>query len=271
MGQTIGLALIALLCFGINDFLFKRATQQGASAHNIVMTLSLTMFPLLLLYGLVTGDLAANPAALWGTVGAGFSYIGGYSFAKALKSGAVSIAAITFLAEKLTILKLGGFAIAVVAVWLLLGGASNSKTEIPRDALTRVVVATVCVGVAFFCFKLGIHQGATPASVLLAQTIGLSSVATVASILIDKRFTPSSTSVRYGVVIGIIQSIGLGSLLEGLVKGEVSILFPIAQLSFLVTAIMGVLFLKEQVTARKNAGLAAAVGAVAMLGLAVQQ
>ena len=238
-----------------------------------------------MLYGLVTGDLAANPAALWGTVGAGFSYIGGYSFAKALKSGAVSIAApvfrlsfivtavlaITFLGEKLTILKLGGFTIAVVAAWLLLGGASNSKTEIPRDALTRVVVATVCVGVAFFCFKLGIHHGATPASVLLAQTIGLSSAATVASILIDKRFTPSSTSVRYGVVIGIIQSIGLGSLLEGLVKGEVSILFPIAQLSFLVTAIIGVLLLKEQVTARKSAGLVAAVGAVAMLGLAVQQ
>ncbi len=285
MRHAVGLALVGLLCFGINDLIFKRAAQHGVSSHNMMMTVSLTMFPLVLAYGMFSGKLAADLAALWGAVGGVFTFIGFYSFSRSLGSGAVSIAApvfrlafvvtsalaIAFLPERLTLLKAAGSGFAVVAAWLLLGGMGKAGTEISREGLGQVLFATLCVGVSFFFFKLGIVQGASPASVLLAQNIALTACATAASITIDKRFSASPAALRHGIPFGIIQAIGFGSVIEGLGSGEVSILYPIAQLSFLVTAFVGLLFLKEKVTPRKMAGLGAAIGAVAVLGLAAQQ
>lgn len=73
------------------------------------------------------------------------------------------------------------------------------------------------------------------------------------------------------VLFGVIQTVGFAALLEGLVSGEASILVPIAQLSFVVTALIGIAFLKESLTARKTAGLLAAVAAVGVLAMAARQ
>ena len=284
MQHAVGLALVGLVCFGINDYIFKRASQNGASSHNMLMTVSLTMFPLVLAYGLLSGRLAGHPAALWGALGGVFTFIGFYSFSRSLGAGAVSIAApvfrlafvvssalaIAFIPETLTVSKVAGSGIAVVAAWLLLGGTGKANAELSRAALGQVLFATVCVGVSFFFFKLGIVRGSSPASVLLAQNIGLTICATAASVAIDRRFFASPAALRHGIVFGIIQAIGFGSVIEGLGRGEVSILYPIAQLSFVVTATIGLVFLKEKITPRKLLGLSAAVVAVVVLGLAAK-
>jgi len=115
-----------------------------------------------------------------------------------------------------------------------------------------------------------LRQGATPASVLLCQVVALSSASTALSVYLDRGFTASPAVLRYGIPFGVSQAIGFGALIEGLAIGEASILVPIAQLSFVITAIVGLTFLKEAVTARKLVGLAAAVGAVILLALAAR-
>jgi len=57
-------------------------------------------------------------------------------------------------------------------------------------------------------------------------------------------------------------------LFESLARGEASVLVPISQMGFVVTAVIGVAFLGEPLTARKSAGLAFAVGALACLASA---
>ncbi len=156
-------------------------------------------------------------------------------------------------------------------MWLLLGNsAAGARVEIPREAITRVLLATVATGIAFFLFKLALRQGATPATVLLCQVIALSSAATAFSIYLDRGFAASRTALRYGIPFGVSQAIGFGALVIGLAVGEASILVPIGQLSFVLTAVIGLTFLKEAVTARKLVGLASAVGAVALLALAAR-
>jgi uncharacterized membrane protein len=54
-------------------------------------------------------------------------------------------------------------------------------------------------------------------------------------------------------------------MLHGLTEGPASVLVPIAQMGFIVTAALGVLVLHERMTARKGAGLAAALAALAAL------
>ncbi len=285
MASGVPYALLTLFCFGLNDLLFKRAAQHGAASHQIMMVLTLTMVPFFVAFGVLTQSVVPAPAALWGSVGGLFAYYGFYNFSRSLKSGAVSILAPIFrlqfvvtailalaiFGEDLSAAKTGGLGLAIAAVWLLLGNsAAGARVEIPREAITRVLLATVATGIAFFLFKLALRQGATPATVLLCQVIALSSAATAFSIYLDRGFAASRTALRYGIPFGVSQAIGFGALVIGLAVGEASILVPIGQLSFVLTAVIGLTFLKEAVTARKLVGLASAVGAVALLALAAR-
>lgn len=285
MASGVLYALLTLFCFGLNDLLFKKAAQHGAASHQIMMVLTLTMLPFFVAYGLLTQSIVLAPAALWASVGGLFAYFGFYNFSRSLKSGAVSILspifrlqfvvtailALAFFGEHLSAAKVGGLFLAIAAVWLLLGnGTAGASVEMPREAVTRVLLATVATGIAFFLFKLALRQGATPATVLLCQIVALSSAATGVSIYLDRRFVAARAALRYGIPFGVSQAVGFGALVIGLAVGEASILVPIAQLSFVLTAIVGLTFLKEAATVRKMVGLAAAVGAVALLALAAR-
>ena len=54
-------------------------------------------------------------------------------------------------------------------------------------------------------------------------------------------------------------------LFESLARGEASVLVPISQMGFVVTAVFGLVFLREPFTMRKSGGLAFAVAALACL------
>ena len=56
-------------------------------------------------------------------------------------------------------------------------------------------------------------------------------------------------------------------LLQGITRGEASVLVPIAQMSFIVTAIFGIGVLKEPLNIRKALGFVAAFGALAVLAM----
>lgn len=281
MFETIGFAVIALLAFGVNDVIFKRAAQRGATAHHMMMVLALTMLPVIVAYGMLSGTLVVHAGALWGAVGGCFTYFAFYNFSKALQAGAVSVAvpvfrlffvgtailSIVFLHESLTWLKVVGLACGVLAVWLLLA-QSGGASEISREALGRIVGAAVLGSAPFFFFKIGLLRGATMASVIVCQAITVSTIATIAVFLKERNVAAPRVAVQHGVVFGVIQAFGFGILLEGMVRGEASVLVPIAQLSFLVSAVVGIALWNETLSKRKVAGILAAVGAVVLLGLA---
>jgi multidrug transporter EmrE-like cation transporter len=52
-----------------------------------------------------------------------------------------------------------------------------------------------------------------------------------------------------------------------LLIGPASVLIPVAQLGFVVTAVFGVVLFKESLTLRKQAGLATAAAALVLLAL----
>ena len=54
-------------------------------------------------------------------------------------------------------------------------------------------------------------------------------------------------------------------LVEGMARADASVVVPIAQMGFIVTAMLGFVFLGEPFTGRKGAGLVAALAALASL------
>ena len=268
--------------YGLADFVYKRGAAAGARPHQFLMVQTWFFSSLALLYGLVSGTLAFNAGAWWGALAGVLVVVGYYNFAWSLRHGSVSTNATIFrlsfavtaalavvvLGEPLTAVKLAGLAFALAAVCLLLaspdGGKSRAGPE-DRASLARVLLATVAVGIASFTYKLGLLQGAAPIALVVAQGAVAVTLATAFAAHLDRGVRPSRAALRHAPVAAVLLVCAFVFLAKGLQGGEASVIVPIAQMGFVVTALLGFLLLREPFTLRKGAGLVAAVAALASL------
>ena len=281
MGDAVALALGAMILLGLTDLVYKRGAAAGVQARHFLMLQGWCFLPGVLLYGIFTGTLELARPMLWG-MGAGlFVFIALYNFARALKSGSVSVVAPIFrlsftvtaalavllLGEPLTAWKITGLAAALGAVWLLLGADAGpaSADGTVRSALGQALVAMAAIGVANFLYKVGAATGGTPATFIAGQAILFMPLATAFVWKMDGSVRPPRFAWRYAATAAGLFLVALVMLFESLSRGEASVLVPISQMGFVVTAVVGVVFLGEPVTVRKAAGLAFALAALACL------
>jgi drug/metabolite transporter (DMT)-like permease len=282
LNPSIGYALGALLLYGLADFVYKRGAAAGAQPHQFLMVQTWFFSSLALVYGLATGTLAFGAGALWGALAGVLVVVGYYNFAWSLRHGSVSTHATIFrlsfavtaalavllLGEALTPAKLVGLALALLAAWLLLAapdpGSRRADPE-SRESLARVLVATLAVGVASFTYKLGLRAGAAPVALVVAQGAVAVTLATAFAARLDRGVRPSRAALAHAPVAAVLLVAAFILLAKGLQLGEASVIVPIAQMGFVVTALLGFFLLRETFTARKGAGLVAAVAALASL------
>ena len=282
MNQSIEYALGALLLYGLADFMYKRGAAAGVEPHHFLMVQTWFFTPCALLYGLASGTLAFNVAGLWGAVAGVCAVVGYYNFAHSLRSGSVSTNATIFrlsfavtvalavvvLHEPLTTPKLAGLALVVVAAWLLLAapraGTDGARRE-SRSSLVRVLVATVAVGILSFTYKVGLRDGATPIALVVTQGLVAVTLSTGFTAYVDRRIRASRAAWSHSPIAAVLLVTAFIFLAKGLESGEASVVVPVAQMGFVVTALLGFLLLREPFTARKGAGLAAALAALASL------
>jgi len=282
VSEGIGYALGAMLLYGAADLVYKRGASAGVPAHQFLMVQTWFFTSSALVYGALTETLVANAGALWGAAAGLFVVIGYYNFAYSLRTGSVSTNATIFrlsfavtvalavlvLGEPLTALKLAGLGFALVAVWLLLAApaaASGGAKRETRASLARVLVATFAVGIASFTYKLGLREGATPITLVGVQGIVAVVLCTSLAAFIDRGIRPSRAALRHAPLAALLLVVAFTLLAKGLEAGEASVVVPIAQMGFVVTAILGFTLLREPFTARKGAGLVAALAALASL------
>ncbi len=247
MTPGIEYALGAMLLFGIGDLVYKRGAAAGAQPHHFLMVQSWVFMPTVASYGLFTGSLKFSPAAaLWGGLAGVFALTGFYNFAHSLKSGLISINAPVFrlsfvitaalavllLSEPLTPYKIAGIALALAAVWLLLGApaADPAGRRESRSSLVRVLVATAAVGIGNLIYKYGLRAGATPASLIVAQSVVFVTLATAFVGAVDRRIRPSGAALRYAPRAAIALAFAFAFMVESLARGEASVVVPIAQM-----------------------------------------
>jgi drug/metabolite transporter (DMT)-like permease len=275
------LALGSMLGLGLVDLVYKRGMAAGVRAHHFPMLQGWFFLPAVLLYGLATGTFDPAPYMLWGMAAGAFVFVALYNFARALTAGSVSIVApifrlsftvttalaVVLLGEALTAFKLAGFAAALAAVWLLLGGDGSATPARggARPALARALVAMAAMGVANFLYKVGAAGGGDPATFIAGQAILFTPLATAFAWKVEGRILPPRAGWQYPAMTAALFLAALVMLFESLKLGEASALVPISQMGFVVTAAIGVIFLREPVTARKGAGLACAFAALVFL------
>jgi drug/metabolite transporter (DMT)-like permease len=274
-----GSAFAALICYGLGDFIYKRATAAGIKPRHFLMGQAWCFCPAVFLYAWLTGTLVLAPSAAWGGLAGLFIFVGFYNFLRSLAGGAVSInapifrlnfiitaiLAIAILHEPFKPEMLVALALAVVGIWLLLGGFGERRPEIDRSSLVAVLIATVALGTANFFHTIGLRQGSPPETMLAAQAVVFITLSTVFVRIADGEIAPPRDMWTHAAMAALVLIGAFLFMLHGLTAGPASVLVPIAQMGFVVTAVLGIAVLREPVTVRKSAGLVAALGALAVL------
>jgi transporter family protein len=263
---------------GLADLAYQRGAAAGVKPHHFLMGQAWCFAPLIAAYGLATGTLAPGPAFAWG-MGAGvFVFVALYHFARALKAAPVSVVAPVFrlsftvtvalaivvLGEPLTAVKLAGLVLALAAVWRGRGGAGGGG-EAVRPAIVQALVAMAAMGVANFLYKVGASTGGDPASFIAGQASTFLPLSTAFAWITDRGLRAPRSTWLPAAAAAVSFLAALVLLFESLARGEASVLVPITQMGFVVTAAFGVLVLGEPLRARKAAGLACALAALAAL------
>lgn len=282
MSQPLVYAIAAMLCYGVADFVYKRAAAAAVRSDHFLMAQAWLFCPLVIVYALVTHRLILAPAALWGSVAGVASFLGFYYFSRSLTTGLVSINAsifrmnfivtvflvIGFLGEPLTLRKLAGLALALMATWLLVGsgfGSGRAAKDARMRSLLQLGLATIAFGASNFFHTIGLRHGAVPETLVVAQAAVFMPLATAVVYVGHRELRPPSVTFRYSVVAAILLLSATVLMLRGVAGGQASILVPIAQMGFIVAALLGIFILGERLTARKAIGLALALTALAVL------
>jgi drug/metabolite transporter (DMT)-like permease len=281
MSPGIPYALGAMLFFGVGDLIYKRGAAAGTLPHQFLMVQSWVFLPTVATYGLLTGSLHFVAGALWGLPVGAFVLTGFYNFAHSLKSGPVSVnapvfrlsfvitagLAVALLGEPLNGHKVAGIALALAAVWLLLAAPApaDAGRHETRSSLARVLIATAAVGIGNFIYKFGLHAGATPASLIVAQAAVVVTSSTTLTRIVDGRIRPSRAVLRNAPLAGVAIALAFCMMVESLARGDASVMVPVAQMGFVATSLFGFLFLREPFSVRKGAGLLVAFAAMASL------
>jgi drug/metabolite transporter (DMT)-like permease len=129
----------------------------------------------------------------------------------------------------------------------------------------RVLVATIAVGIGNFIYGLGLRDGATPGSLMVAQAGVVCPLATIFAATLDRGIAPARAALRTAPLAAVALALASVCMVESMARGQASVAVPIAQMGFVVTALLGFVFLREAFTARKGAGIAAALAALACL------
>ncbi|HVZ51350.1 MAG TPA: DMT family transporter [Pseudolabrys sp.] len=280
MTPGLGFALGAMLLFGASDLIYKRAAAAQIEPSQFVMLQSWVFCPGITLYAWASGTLDARASALWGALAGLFSLIAFSNFARSLKDGAVSTnapifrlnftltaaLAIVLLGETLTVTKAAALLCALVAVWLLLAEPGAGK-GVTAKSLTRVLIATVAMAFANLFYKIGLSQGALPETMVAAQAWVFSSSATLFVLARDKRLRLTPHAWRFSLPASLALVVAFVLLMHALSLGPASVLVPVAQMSFVFTALLGAAMFRERLNARKQLGLAVAVAALGLFAV----
>jgi uncharacterized membrane protein len=264
MGQPVVYAVVAMVCYGLSDFIYKQAASAGIRADHFLMAQGWFFCPLVILYALATHTLVLDPVALWGSLAGVFIFIGFHYFIRSLITGSVStnvsifrmnfivtvILVVILLGEPLTASKIVGLALSLLAAWLLLGAGDN---------------AALAFGTSNFFHTVGLRHGAVPETLAVAQAAVFMPIATVVVYFTDRTLRAPPVTFGYGAAAAIVLLGATIFLLRGVADGQASVLVPIAQMGFIIAALLGIFILRERVTIRKAVGLVSALAALAVL------
>jgi transporter family protein len=277
--SSISAALIAMFLIGTADTVNKRARQLAIpiGSYLIIQTVSYTL--LILMLALFHGGITWHSADIaYGLMGAIFGFAGFTLMLHSLTHGSASVnyaifrssfvfsaaAALLLLGENLSAAKIIGIILAFTAIVLFF--RAPKRYIMKRRSLNIALVAMIVAAFFQMIIKLSTQVFSSPLSYLLIMSIFFG-IFTLGYNIVFGTFRFPKASFLLAPINGILMGLGTLFYVSALQQGELSTAMPIIQLSFIITAILSVFFLKEEIGMCKALGIIFASIAIIVLGI----
>ena len=278
-------AFACLILTALNDFVFKLFARKERSKGLFVAIIG--VFWLLALLPLPHGEKVNWTATiLWGSISGFFSaggnilLIEGMSRQSAglcsliyrLNMVPVIIGASLFLGQTTGPLQYVGIACAIGAILLFQWGNSSGNSEAKKKVTAGIILVVIAslmragMGLSYdYGFDVGADKNAVPQINSLFWIVGgLLYAFTRERKMLRER---DKKLLGYGALSGILVSGIVVFMAWSLAYGDAVIVLPIAQMGFILTFLLGVIFLKEPFRKKHIAALLCGIAAVILLSL----
>jgi uncharacterized membrane protein len=272
------LAVLSMFLVGIADFVYSRAVRKGISRATMICSQGAIFFPTVTIWTIIEGSYDWTPYAFLGSIAGLLIFFGTYAFMKSVHLGEASVStpiyrisfvitailAICFLNEPMTYRKGLGFLFAAASIFFLSEFPLNIRA-IPKDRAASILwalAAMISLGILNVVYKIGVSHGVAPSMLLHSQAIFFNIAVYIYAFYTQGGPRFSRTGWAHATITGITLSTGLIALLAAFREGETTVVTPIAQLSFVVSALMATFWLREKFTIRKTAGIFLAIATI---------
>ncbi len=272
---VIVLALLSMIFAAANDFVFKIYAGHGASIGAYLAVIGVILSGVFLFFLPSFGCLLEGPTLFWGIVSGTFSVTANILFVKALAEEDVGICstiyrlnlvpaalmAFVIFREPVTASRLVAIASGVAAV-LLFSWPSRKAVSKPvfSAAILLIVLASLLRAGMGLSYKAGLMNGVSEYSLLAVTGLVWIVGGVICHFLVDREMWSVRPAVlAYGGLSGILVC-GIALFMALALKhGDASLVLPVTQMSFALTALAGIVLMKEPLTKRKFAGVALGV------------
>ena len=271
-----------LACSSVNDLLFKFFARKERSRGLFVAAVGLTgTLLMLMLPDKFNGNWKIT--LLWGCICGIFSAVGNILLIESMTNLSAGICSTIYrlnlavvvpcsvflLNEKLIWTQYLGVTLAILAVIAFLPFKKCEKKDKKNLLFPMIMIITASLfraGLGLSC-KYGPMQGASVNGInVIIEIIWILSGITY-YFTKERNLKPDMKIVKYGIASGTLVAGILYFMIKALtVNGaNASIVLPIAQMSFLATFILSVIFLKEKITLPKIIALICGIAAMLLL------
>jgi drug/metabolite transporter (DMT)-like permease len=281
--HSILFALGSLLSAGVSDVVYKFYARQlkGVGTYIAVIgsvwivIFSVLAFPatlfkapnVTLMWGLISGTFGAT-ANIFFVEAMARSEAGVCSTIYRLNLALAALFAIIVMGEAATTWKWLGIVTAVGAVLLFYEPPPPDHPHHKPLGLWLAIAASLLRAGMGVTYKAGLSSGADGNLMLAVNGVVWLVAGLAYCVVVEKgHVRPTANTWGYGFLSGLLTTGIVLFLVLALKGGDVSIVLPITQLSFMVTCFFGLIFFHERMTTSKAIGVTLAIGCIMLMSV----
>jgi drug/metabolite transporter (DMT)-like permease len=252
-------AVLTMLCFGINNMIFKVTSGKGLSKVHMQFFFYLIAFLLMFSYGTVIGFASFNSLTIvLGAVIGILNANGNIQMSKAFEKGPASItsplistntvipilSAALIFQEHITLIQWIGIIVMLASAAIIQYVPGNGVKMEYKPWMYRVLLSVTSFGVLGVLMKTTSYFHIDSINTLVCMYGGGAVYLMINSLFMKEKW--QRKELKLGIIIGCISVVGYSSYFFALSTGVASIVFPIVSLSCLVVVLSSCWLYKER-------------------------
>ena len=269
---------VVFVCVAVGSFLYKRAQMEGIRPGSFMVVQTFSFFLTILAASLFRqGGIPAGPYPMLGVLCGVLGITGAFSVLQSMKQGELgtniavvrlsfvptAVGAVVLLGEPVTLQKGLLILLAGLAVSLFFGHYRR-ENRLAIRSLFPAMTACLAFGVFDLVYKFASNQGVNPFTLLMVQSV-TAHVLIHLYVAFREGYTLNKPVFRSAPLCGVLFALACLAMLRALREADVSLISPFIQMNFILSYLLGVVFLGESVTKRKLLGITIVVLCVLLL------